>query len=146
MDTWRIVSANLDLVQSLYAAWERGDFSSSEWAHPEIEYVHADGPSPGSWRGVAGMAESFRSFLSAWEELRDVADEYRELDGDRVLVLVHRSGRGKTSGAELGQMRTKGAHLFHLRGGKVTRIVVYWDRERALADLDLASQGSPTGL
>jgi ketosteroid isomerase-like protein len=65
---------------------------------------------------------------------------YRELDGERVLVLTHYSGRGKTSGLELGQVRSKGATLFHVRGGKVTRIVHYWDRERALADLGLARE------
>jgi ketosteroid isomerase-like protein len=49
------------------------------------------------------------------------------------------SGRGKTSGVELGYMRTKAADLFHIRGGKVTKLVVYMDAEHALADLDLAS-------
>src|SRR6478672_5258366 len=104
------MSENLDLVRSIYADWERGDWSSAEWAHPEIEYVIADGPSPGHWKGRAGMAEGFRGLLSVWEDVRTEADEYRDLDGERVLVLVHRSGRGRTSGLELGRMRTQGAH------------------------------------
>jgi hypothetical protein len=37
------VSANLDLVRSLCVAWEEGDYSSTEWADPEIEFVVADG-------------------------------------------------------------------------------------------------------
>jgi ketosteroid isomerase-like protein len=130
---------NLDLVHSILAAWERGDFSSAEWAHPEIEFVIADGPAPGSWTGRPGLAEGWRSFLSAWEDWRGEAEEYRELDGERVLVLLNASGRGKTSGLDLGQMRAKGANLFHFRGGKVTRLVVYLDTECALADLGLAS-------
>ena len=134
-----MASANLDLVRSFFAAWERGDFSSNEWAHPEIEFVIADGPAAGTWTGVAGAAEGWRAWLGAWEEFRGGADEYRELDDERVLVLTHYRGRGKTSGLELGQMRTKGASLFHVREGKVTRFVLYWDRERALADLDLPS-------
>ena len=128
---------NVEVVRSIYAAWERGDFSSAEWAHPEIEYVLADGPEPGSWRGIAEMAEGWRNFLDAWEEWRGEVDEYRELDDERVLVLFRLIGRGKTSGMELGQMRTEGANVFHVRGGKVTRLVVYWDRERALEAVGL---------
>jgi ketosteroid isomerase-like protein len=131
------VSANLDLVRSIFAAWERGDYGAADWAHPEIEYVAADGPSPGAWTGLAGMVEGAREGINAWEEHRIEADEYRELDGERVLVLHHIRGRGKTSGLDLAQMRTKGAHLFHVRGGKVTRLVAYMDSERALTDLGL---------
>jgi hypothetical protein len=99
-----MTSANLDLVRSIYAPHERGDCSSAEWAHPEIEYVITDGPSPGNWTGLAGMAEGWREVLSAWDDFRGEAEEYRELDDERVLVLTRNSGRGKTSGLELGQM------------------------------------------
>jgi ketosteroid isomerase-like protein len=136
-DTEPAMSENLDLVRSIHAAWERGDYSSAEWAHPEIDFVVADGPTPGSWTGLAGLAEGTRDWLSAWEDARAEVDDYRELDDKRVLVLVHVTGRGKASGLEIGQVQAKGANLFHVRGGKVTRLVLYMDRERALADLGL---------
>jgi ketosteroid isomerase-like protein len=135
-----MASANLDLVRSIFTAWERGDYSSVAWAHPEIEYVIADGPAPGSWTGLDGMAEAARDFLGVWEELRIEATDYRELDHERVLVLTERGGRGKRSGVDLDQMRTKGAHLFEVRGGKVTRAVVYMNRENALGALGLAPE------
>jgi ketosteroid isomerase-like protein len=130
-------SSNLDLVRSIYADWERGDYRSAEWAHPEIEYVIADGPAPGSWIGLTGMAEAWRGVLGAWEDYRIRADEFRDLNGERVLVLNFASGRGKTSGLHVGQMREKQASVFHLRGGTVIRLVQYWDSQRALADLGL---------
>jgi hypothetical protein len=92
--------------------------------------------------GLAGLAEGWRGALSAWEDFRIEADDYRELDGERVLVLHRWSGRGKTSGLDLGQMRTRAATLFHVRDGKVTRLVGYFDRERALADLGLAPEAA----
>jgi ketosteroid isomerase-like protein len=131
---------NIDLVRSVFARWERGDFGSADWAHPEIEFVIADGPTPGKWTGMARMAEAFRDFLSTWEEYRIEADEYRELDSERVLVLVSFGGHGKTSGLELAQIPTKPADVFHVRGGKVTRLVLYWDHEHALADLGVSEQ------
>jgi ketosteroid isomerase-like protein len=130
-------SANLDLVRSIYADWERGDFSSVQWADPEIEYVFTDGPAPGSWKGLAGMARANRDWLSAWEDWHAGAEEYRDLDDERVLVLTRRGGRGKTSGFEIERIQSKGAAVWHVRDDQVTRLVIYWDRDRALADLGL---------
>ena len=131
------MSENLDLVRSIYADWQLGDFSSTEWAHPKLEYILADGPSPGRWTGLAGLAQGSREILSAWAEFRMAADDYRELDDERVLVLDHNIGRGKASGLEVGEMRSLGASLFHIDDGRVTTLVQYFDRDRALADLGL---------
>jgi ketosteroid isomerase-like protein len=135
-----VASANLELVRSIYAAWERGDYSSAEWAHSEIEFVLPDGPDPGHFKGKAEMAEAWRGRLSGWEDVRIGVEEIRELDDERVLVVQHFSGRGKTSGLDLGRVQAQRAALVHIRDGKVTKYVAYWDRELAFADLGLSSE------
>jgi ketosteroid isomerase-like protein len=131
-------SANLDLVRSLYAAWERGEWTSADWIDPEIEMIVVGGPEPGRWIGLESVRAQTISFLSVWHDYRVEAEQVRELDDERMLVLTRYSGRAKTSGLEV---RTEGAHVLHVRDGKVTRYVRYWDRDRALADLGLAPEG-----
>jgi ketosteroid isomerase-like protein len=137
-------SANVDLVRSIYAAAERGDFNFYDWAHPEIEFVVADGPTPGSWKGVVAMTKVWSDFLRNWEDFRVNVDEYRELEDERVLVLVQNSGRGRRSGVEVAKIAAKAANVLRIRDGKVTRFVIYWDRENAFADLGLASEAGST--
>jgi ketosteroid isomerase-like protein len=131
------MSENLEFVRSIYADWERGDFSSTGSAYPEIEYLHVDGPAEGAWTGLAGMASGWREWLSAWKDLRVEVERYFELDGGRVLVLARGIARGSASGLDTDKMRSEAATLFHIRGGKVAKLVLYWDRDRALADLGL---------
>ena len=133
------MSANLDLVRSIFADWERGDYSYVGWADPEIECMIDDiGIFPGgTWKGLAGMAQAMRDWLSEWEDFRMEADEFRELDDERALVFSHYAGRGKTSGLEIGQVRMTATTLLNIRDGKVVRLATYFDRDRALADLGL---------
>jgi ketosteroid isomerase-like protein len=131
------MSENVDLARSIFADWERGNYRSAEWADPEIEFVIADGPPPATWKGLAVMAKGFREILNAWEDLRDVVEEYREIDQERVLVPVRLSGRGRTSGVDLADIASRAAYLFRICDGKVTNIVIYMDRDRMFADLGL---------
>ncbi len=53
-------------------------------------------------------------------------------------MLVHvTGGRGKTSGLDLGRCARRERPCFDILGGKVTRLVLYYQGDRALADLGL---------
>jgi hypothetical protein len=131
------MSENLNLVRSIYAAWAQGDWSSSEWAHPEIEFVIADGPDPRSFRGRPAMNAGWRDFLTAWAGYGVHADEYRELDDGRILVILHAEGRGRTSGLEIEPNSRKGANVFRILGEQVIGLTIYFDHTRALDDIGL---------
>jgi ketosteroid isomerase-like protein len=129
-------ASNLDLVRSIYADWERGKFGNLDWADAQIEFVFADGPEAGTWKGSDGLAHATRQFLGAWDEVRIAAESYHVLADGSVLVIEQRSGRGKTSGIEFGQAQG-GAHLFEIAEGKVTKLITYWTRSALPAELDL---------
>jgi ketosteroid isomerase-like protein len=130
------VKENLDLVRSVFAEWERGEVSTRpEWADPGMEFEIPDSPRAKHPNGDWGKSRR-RSFLELWEHFRFEAKEYRDLDDGSVLVESRMTGRGKASGVHVNQ---PGASLFRVSNGKVTRRVLYWDRDRALSDLELAS-------
>ena len=131
------MSENLDLVRSILASWERGELTPSQWAqwaHPDIEFVVVGGPEPSHHVGMDEASPDIEAFLNLWDEYRVQAEAYRELDGERVLVLTRQTGRGRNSRVEITQRR---ATLFQIRDGRVIRRVNYWDRELAFADLGL---------
>jgi hypothetical protein len=71
------------------------------------------------------------------------ADEWFELDNERILVLIHDSGLGRAGGPELGESSRTSAGVRD-PGRKVRRLDIYSDREPALAELGLASEPSAT--
>lgn len=85
-DNWSISSANVDLVRSIYARWERGDFSSAECADPEIEILTADGPEPSRGTGLSALARFMRVWLSAWEDFHSARGRVRRLIEARTAL------------------------------------------------------------
>ena len=88
------------------------------------------------------MAIAWRSILRLTDHYLLLVEACQEIDDERVLLLTRRSGRGKTSGVDLAQIGNRSASLFHIRDGKVTRLTLYFDRDRALADLGLDGQAA----
>jgi ketosteroid isomerase-like protein len=127
------MSGNLDVVRSILACRERGEFSRADWARTDIEFIRKVELDRERAEGIAGMAQMSRRYLAGWEEFRTgKVDEYRVLGHSRVLVSGRMSGREKASEAEV---EREFANLFELREGRVARLTVYPDR--ALADLGL---------
>ena len=118
--------ANVEIVRAIFAAWEKGDFSSAEWADPEIEFrsVAERGPT----YGVAAMAKRWGEWLKAFEHFSSHPEEYVDA-GDVVLVMNRFLGTGKGSDAPISDF--PGACLFALQDGRVVRLVLFTDRREA---------------
>jgi hypothetical protein len=46
------------------------------------------------------MSEAMRGMLTAWKDFRLIAEEFSEVDAERVLVVARAEGRGRISGIE----------------------------------------------
>ena len=97
------MSENLDLVRSLFADWERGDFTRIDWADPDIEFAWPEGLDalPGPRRGRQALAEDWRTTMAAWDNLSVTAEEYRELDEELITVLHRFRARGTMRGPQM---------------------------------------------
>jgi ketosteroid isomerase-like protein len=120
---------NVEIARAISREWERGDFSSSEWADPDIEFVSGAGPDEAVHRGVEAMGRAWREWLSAWEDFQIEPREFIDA-GDEVLILVEFGDRGKTSGASVDAMQ--GGSILSFRDGKVVRIATYTERAEVL--------------
>jgi ketosteroid isomerase-like protein len=83
------------------------------------------------------MGQAWRDFLGNWDGYRIDVEEYREIDDERVLILLRVSGRGRMSGVDIAEISPRSANVMHVCDGKVTRLVTYFDRARALDDLGM---------
>src|SRR5262249_6020374 len=120
---------NVEIVRAIYRDWERGDFSSTEWADPEIEFHLRAGPDEAVHRGVDAMGHAWGEWLKAWNDFKTEPQKFFDL-GDEFLVLAEFHGRGKTSGMPIETIL--GATLLSIRDGKVVRLGTYTDPAAAL--------------
>ena len=120
---------NVEIVRRGYEAFGRGDIGAAmELFHPDVEWHDPDRPGGGTYRGHEGVLRNLEEWLEGWEEFRLEPEEFLEA-GDRVVVLVRQSGRGKGSGVEVD---TRLHFHFGLRDGKVVHIYEHLNRAEAL--------------
>jgi nicotinate-nucleotide pyrophosphorylase (carboxylating) len=124
---------NVEALRPVYEAWSRGDWtgawpevygSGMSWGwSEEFPEIH------GTYSDPEEARDRLRRWLSPWEDWRVEAEEFVTIQ-DRVVILARYHGRGKGSGAEVD---VTGAHVWVMRDGKAESMMVFSDRDKALA-------------
>jgi ketosteroid isomerase-like protein len=119
---------NVEIVRRAYDAWNAGDYTAFfAGMDDEIEFVLPEGGmNDGTYRGRREVRQFLESYVESFENFRVTPEELFEA-GDKVVAFVRQSGRGRASGIET---EARPAHVMTFRGGKVSRLEVFPDREK----------------
>jgi ketosteroid isomerase-like protein len=141
-DTWAMSQENVDFVRGLFGGAAGLSKEAIADALPAIvataftedaEWVEdpqrADRQ---TWRGHAGILESWRRWLDEWE---DYSFEVTGLEdhGDHVFVVSHEEARGSSSGASVS---ADNYIVVTFRDGKIARYQEFYEEDDARAALE----------
>ena len=124
---------NLEVARGAYEAFNAGDLEAvSASFDPDIRWQASDVffDEPRTYRGrrawrdefLADLLEIFTSYQANPERLIDT--------GDAVVAIVHLTGRGRKSGADV---TARVAHVMTFAGGRVASFTELKDVDEALA-------------
>jgi ketosteroid isomerase-like protein len=122
---------NLDVVRSMYEAFDRGDPDGAlAHFHPDVVLDATARLDGGVAHGRKQLNSTIGRWLAAFEEWREEIEEMRDL-GSLVFVVATQRGRGKGSGIEV---EARYALLYEVRGAKIVRMTMFTDPADALAE------------
>jgi uncharacterized protein len=115
-------SANIAFVQSLYAAFQRGDIAAViAGMAADVEWLvngrRKDYPLLGSWKGQGEVQKFFQGVAEHEEAIEFSPREFFGTD-DKVCVLGHYAWKIRKTGRSVA---SDWAHIFTVRNGKVVR-------------------------
>jgi ketosteroid isomerase-like protein len=127
--------AEIELLDRIYAAWGRGDYSSVEFLHPAFELTFAPGfLDEGVFTGPAEAWRGWRGWLEQWESWNYSVSRYLELDDGRIAAFLDIDGVAKSTGMELA---FNSANLWEIEDGLARRVRLYVHRDDMLRELGL---------
>jgi ketosteroid isomerase-like protein len=124
------------LIRAGYDAWNRNDWKAmKELLSPDIEIDATDRVlNPDSYRGMDGFRRMTDEIAEVWDSWE--VEPLQVVERGDVMYVAHRvRARGKGSGVEVEQMYWS---VWTLRNGKVAKLALFVDRDRALAAAGLA--------
>jgi len=92
----------------------------------------------GEFHGIEGFNRAWEAWLEVFQDLQVEPEEFTDLGGDRLMVVVRAVGRGTESGV---LAETHGYMLYTFRAGKVLRHEFFAEREQAEEAAGLARAG-----
>ena len=117
---------NVEVVRAIFEAYAReGIGGGIAFLDPEVVWNAAD---EAPQQGVDAARAYMERWETEWDHLTTVPEEFVDA-GDRVLVAVRFSGRGRSSGIEVDALVYE---IYSLRDGKVVRMDEFTERSKAL--------------
>jgi uncharacterized protein len=128
---------NVEIVQTAFRAFERGDMDSVlQLCDEDIEITQDAnllGVS-GHQHGHAGVLEAFALWPGLWDDFQVEILRLHDI-GDHVVVATVNRGRGKDSGVPVEMPFT---FLFSIRAGKIAEWRLFMSEDQALKAVGLA--------
>jgi ketosteroid isomerase-like protein len=122
---------NVELVRRGYEAFAQGDIEAAlDMFQPDIRVEDHERSleTPTSYHGRDGFLTLFATVNEGFSDVRYTPEKLTDV-GDRVLVEVRRTGRGRASGA---QVEERQFHVWDMVAGRAERFRVYLHRDQAL--------------
>jgi len=130
-----LTSHDQQLLEEVYADWGRGDYSRSDYVHPEFELVFAPGfLEEGTFRGPAEAWRGWRNWLDQWDSWQYEVERYIDLPDGRIAALIDIRGVAKGTGIPLA---FRSANVWTVEDGRVRAVRIYARREDMLRECGL---------
>jgi ketosteroid isomerase-like protein len=131
--------SNIEVVRRGYEHFAAHGDVLVEIAGPDFvwDMSHFGGwPEQQTYEGVEGTRAFLQAWSDTWDDWRlEVASMHEA--GDKVVAIVHQSGRSKTTGL---QVEMKFAQVWTVRDGVETRMDMYQDLSAAMRDAGIVEE------
>jgi hypothetical protein len=133
---------NVERLRSLYADWAEGNFwTTGDYVDSEIEFewvwafAEIGGMAEGRVHSLKQFTAVWLDWLKAWERFTVEAEDFIEIDDDRVLVFYRRRARMRGANSTI---EHKGGTVWTLRDSMAVHGVDFDDRAKALEAVGLS--------
>ncbi|HEY4429212.1 MAG TPA: nuclear transport factor 2 family protein [Solirubrobacteraceae bacterium] len=128
---------NVEIARRGFEALARsGVDAAAELWHPEISWRAVEGAPDdvGEMHGIEAARRYVEDWFDTFEDFRSVPEELLDVGDDRVIAVIHVSGRARISGVPT---ELRYASVSTIRDGKVIRVREYATKEEALKAVGL---------